>query len=116
MPNVFRHLIALGSHAELVSASDYVSVVMPNVFQHLETLKQVQGDTGGLSRVAVLFACHAELVSASDCVSVVMPNVFRHLETLKQVQGDGAGERKRPLRRVQGDKNAREWDPKPTSG
>ncbi len=31
-------------HAELVSASDCVGSVMPNLLQHLETLKRVQGD------------------------------------------------------------------------
>ncbi len=31
-------------HAEFDSASDCVVAVMPNLIQHLETLKQVQGD------------------------------------------------------------------------
>ncbi len=55
--------------------------VMPNLFRHLETLKQVQGDevTRGVYHVPM---------SAN-----VMLNLIQHLKkTLKQVQGDGMRE------------------------
>ncbi len=54
MLNMIQHLFAF-------------SIVMPNLFRHLETLKRVQGDSMGVlaMRVRVAFACHAELVSAS---------------------------------------------------